>query len=90
MGKHEKIIKKNPSFWDIKNYLPAETNAYVMNFIALSVLFNNYDNFIKKALNFNIEPKSGNTLLDYLEDITLNKSFKNDSLIDKNTIVPIK
>lgn len=53
----KKIGKKHPTFWDIKAYLPAETNAYVMNFIALNVLFHNYDNFIKKKLNFNIELK---------------------------------
>lgn len=48
----EKTGKKDPGFWDIRNYLPAETRAYVMNFIALSVIFNNYDKFISNELCF--------------------------------------
>lgn len=48
----EKTGKIDPDFWDIKEYLPAETQAYVMNFIALNVVLNNYDNFIKNNLNF--------------------------------------
>jgi membrane-bound lytic murein transglycosylase D len=48
----EKCGKKNPTFWDIKNYLPAETRAYVMNFITLNVIFKNYDNFTKNNLCF--------------------------------------
>ena len=44
--------KANPSFWDIKNYLPAETRAYVMNFITLNVIFNNYEKFAKNTLTF--------------------------------------
>jgi Transglycosylase SLT domain len=42
----------NPDFWDVKNYLPAETRSYVMNFIALNVIFHNYDKFINNTLNF--------------------------------------
>jgi len=48
----EKTGKTNPTFWDIKNYLPAETRAYVMNFIALNVVFNNYEKFSKNTLCF--------------------------------------
>lgn len=48
----EKTRKTNPTFWDIKNYLPAETRAYVMNFIALNVLFNNYEKFSRNELCF--------------------------------------
>lgn len=44
--------KKNPSFWDIKNYLPSETKAYVMNFIALNVIFSNYEKFKTNSLCF--------------------------------------
>lgn len=47
--------KENPSFWDIKNQLPAETRSYVMNFIALNVIFHNYDAFLKKELRFRDE-----------------------------------
>ena len=44
--------KKTPTFWDIQKYLPAETRAYVMNFITLNVIFNNYDAFSKNELCF--------------------------------------
>lgn len=58
-GNVRKAIKKtgknNPDFWDIKKYLPAETKAYVMNFIAMNVIFKNYDNFLNKKLVFNTE-----------------------------------
>ncbi len=43
---------KNPEFWDIKEYLPSETQAYVMNFIALNVVFNNYEKFANNSLLF--------------------------------------
>jgi hypothetical protein len=48
----KKSGKNSPDFWDIKQFLPAETQAYVMNFIALNVIFSNYDNFINNNLNF--------------------------------------
>lgn len=44
--------KTNPDFWDIKDYLPSETQAYVMNFITLNVIFHNYDKFINNILLF--------------------------------------
>ena len=44
--------KPNPSFWDIKPYLPAETRNYVMNFIALNVVYHNYEKFAQNNLNF--------------------------------------
>ncbi len=43
---------KNPDFWDIKEYLPSETQAYVMNFITLNVVFHNYEKFTKNTLLF--------------------------------------
>jgi len=49
----KKTGKSNPDFWDIKKYLPLETRNYVMNFIALNVIFENYDNFVKNKLVFN-------------------------------------
>lgn len=59
MGNIRSAIKKsgksNPDFWDIKKYLPAETRNYVMNFIALNVVFENYDKFAKNKLIFNSE-----------------------------------
>lgn len=48
----EKTGKDNPDFWDVKSYLPAETRSYVMNFIALNVIFNNYDKFASNTLCF--------------------------------------
>lgn len=44
--------KKNPTFWDIKNQVPSETRAYVMNFIALNVIFKNYEKFRTNTLCF--------------------------------------
>lgn len=49
----EKSGKAAPSFWDVKKYLPEETQTYVMNFIAMNVIFQNYDKFIKNELVFN-------------------------------------
>jgi membrane-bound lytic murein transglycosylase MltF len=59
----ERSHKANPTFWDIQKYVPAETKAYVMNFIALNVIFHNYEKFAKNQLNFqdtddNDEPES--------------------------------
>jgi hypothetical protein len=45
----------NPSFWDAKKFLPAETQAYVMNFITLNVVFNNYKKFETNTLTFKAE-----------------------------------
>ncbi len=44
--------KKNPTFWDIKKQVPSETRAYVMNFIALNVIFKNYEKFRTNTLCF--------------------------------------
>lgn len=49
--------KSKPTFWDIKKYLPAETRAYVMNFIALNVIFHNYESFAKNKLSFDDQPE---------------------------------
>ena len=48
----ERCGKENPTFWDIKKYLPEETKAYVMNFITLNVIYKNYDKFLKNNLVF--------------------------------------
>lgn len=47
--------KPNASFWDIHDLLPKETQAYVKNFIALNVIFANYDKFLKHELRFTEE-----------------------------------
>jgi membrane-bound lytic murein transglycosylase D len=51
----QKSGKTNPTFWDIKKSLPAETQAYVMNFITLNVIFANYDLFVKNKLQWKDE-----------------------------------
>lgn len=48
----KKTGKDDPDFWDVKDYLPAETQAYVMNFITLNVIFNNYEKFENNTLLF--------------------------------------
>ncbi len=48
----QKTGKKDPDFWDVKKFLPGETQAYVMNFIALSVIYHNYENFVKNDMVF--------------------------------------
>lgn len=45
--------KSKPGFWDIKQFLPSETRAYVMNLLALNVVFKNYKSFEKSDLIFN-------------------------------------
>jgi membrane-bound lytic murein transglycosylase MltF len=58
----KKTGKNNPDFWDVKKYLPAETRSYVMNFIALNVIFNNYEKFANNTLNFKpVKAKGDNT-----------------------------
>lgn len=52
----KKTGKRNATFWDIKKYLPNETRLFVMRFIALNVVAANYDNFLKKHLNFEEPP----------------------------------
>lgn len=47
--------KNNPTYWDIKESLPAETQAYVLNFITLNVIFNNYDKFTSNTMIFKPE-----------------------------------
>ncbi len=44
--------KKNATFWDIKSFLPLETRKYVMNFIAVNVILQNFDKFKSNELIF--------------------------------------
>ena len=48
----KKCGKTDPDFWDVKSYLPGETQSYVMNFITLNVIFNNYEKFTNNNLMF--------------------------------------
>lgn len=56
LGNVKKAIRKsqktNPNFWEIKKFLPRETQAYVLNFIAINVIFNNYESFLEKDMVF--------------------------------------
>lgn len=56
VGNVWKAIKKsgnpNANFWEVQQYLPLETRNYVMNFITLNVVFNNYENFEQGNLCF--------------------------------------
>lgn len=44
--------KAKPTFWDVKKYLPGETRAYVMNLLAVSVIFKNYKSFSANDMVF--------------------------------------
>ncbi|MBL7703681.1 MAG: lytic transglycosylase domain-containing protein [Ferruginibacter sp.] len=65
----------DPDFWDVKEYLPAETQAYVMNFITLNVIFSNYDKFSSNNLIFTpTKVKVENIPANFTEELTsLNK-----------------
>jgi hypothetical protein len=47
---------KNPDYWQVKEFLPAETRRFVMNFVSLNVIADNYDKFIAKDMDFE-EPR---------------------------------
>ena len=49
--------KKDADFWDVKHLLPAETRKYVMNFIAMIVIFENYEKFKTSQLVFTPVPQ---------------------------------
>lgn len=55
-GRVRQALKKskveNPDYWDVRQHLPAETRRFVMNFLALNVIVNNYDKFIAKNMDF--------------------------------------
>ena len=42
---------RNADFWEIKQYLPAETRRFVMNFLALNVISLNYEKFLNHKMN---------------------------------------
>lgn len=41
------------SFWDLKEYLPAETRKFVLRFLALNVVAENYDMFLANEMDLN-------------------------------------
>jgi len=67
----KKTGKDDPDFWDVKAYLPAETQAYVMNFITLNVIFHNYDKFSSNNLLFTpTKVKIENAAANLTEELT--------------------
>ena len=74
----KKSGKTEPDFWDIKNLLPAETQAYVMNFIALNVIFHNYDKFTKNNLLFSpVQVKVDQSVENLTEELPATASANN-------------
>jgi membrane-bound lytic murein transglycosylase D len=49
----KKSGKENANFWDVKQYLPAETRRFVMKFVSLNVIAANYDKFLNKNMDIN-------------------------------------
>ncbi len=52
----KKSGKKDPTFWNIKKYLPFETRKFVMDFIAFNVIATNYEKFLDKKMDFSQPP----------------------------------
>lgn len=48
----KKSGNKNADFWEVKEYLPAETRRFVMKFLALNVISMNYDKFLHSDIDF--------------------------------------
>lgn len=44
--------QKDPDYWKLKSYLPAETRRFVLNFLALNVISLNYDKFLANNMDF--------------------------------------
>ncbi len=71
-----KSEKADPDFWDIKEYLPAETRRFVMKFVSLNVIAANYDKFLANNLDFD-EP--------HLIQLAIADSSQIDNSISHNT-----
>ncbi len=54
IGNVKKAITKSgkykPTFFEIKTYLPKETQNYVMNYIALNLILKNYNNYLQNKI----------------------------------------
>ena len=73
----KKSNKTDPDFWDIKQYLPAETRRFVMKFVSLNVIAANYDKFINRKLNFD-EP--------HLIQLAVTDSIRPDNSLSRNSL----
>ncbi len=76
----KKSGKRNPTFWDVKRYLPQETRLFVLRFIAMNVIASNYDNFLEGHLNFE-EPA-----LIQLATIDSSKKGNSGDLVSQNSL----
>jgi len=61
--------KKDANYWDIEKYVPSETRAYVLNFITLNVIFNNYEKFEDNKLCFKTITEEQPCILDEKEAV---------------------
>ncbi len=52
----KKSGQKDPDYWKLKQYLPAETRRFVMNFLALNVIEMNYEKFLNNNIDFEEPP----------------------------------
>jgi hypothetical protein len=69
--------QSNPDFWDVKQYLPAETRRFVMKFISLNVIAANYNKFIDKKMNFKEPP---------LVQLAMTDTSKTDYSVFRNSL----
>ena len=80
-GRVRKAIKNSgktdADFWDVKQYLPAETRRFVMRFISLNVIAANYNKFLDKKLDFKEPP---------LIQLALVDSAKSDYSVSRNSL----
>ena len=73
----KKSGKKDADFWDVQQYLPAETRRFVMKFVSLNVIAANYDKFLNKNLDFS-EPR--------LIRLADSAASKTDNSLSRNTL----
>lgn len=78
----KKTGKTDANFWDIKRFLPAETRKFVMNFIALNVISENYDMFVANNFDLDEEPVLEFAFLD-------STTFSND-VVDVKPVSSVK
>lgn len=89
----KKSGKADANFWDIKRFLPLETRKFVMNFIALNVISENYDMFLADNLDLDQErliPVTDFDSATYSSDVVDIKSIKSIKVKPTGLIKPEK